>query len=129
MYDSMVKYVIILLVIFLIKCTSYDTRNPIELVSPINLGKVKGGVVKEFTVKCKNNSHKDIRLKEVHMSCNCIQQIKSNSNVVYAHDSTLFHFLFNPDGIGYVERRLSFYFDTLDEPYIFKITAYISRNI
>lgn len=89
------------------------------------LGKINFEKPKAFTVKCKNNSNKDIVLEKIGISCNCIQIRSLDNKMIHAHDSIFFSFSFIPDGIGYVEKRMDFYFDLLQEPYSVKVSARI----
>lgn len=122
----MFKYcILLLLTIHILGCLRKSFDKQIVMISTVNLGTIKKGIIEKFNVKCINNSNESIRLNEIHKSCDCLEYIDCNNNIIDASDSVYFYFRFKPEGIGYIERNLRFYFDSSKEPYVVKITARI----
>lgn len=68
------------------------------MISTVNLGTIKKGIIEKFNVKCINNSNESIRLNEIHKPLDCLEYIDCNNNIIDASDSVFFYFQFKPEG-------------------------------
>lgn len=119
------EFLIISFVLFFaFSCHKVD-NSEIVLDSKVCLGKIKSDTIYPIKIKCKNFTDHDIQLKELNITCGCIRSNLPNNTIVHSQDSGIFQFEFLPEGAGYIERVVEFYFKDSEYPYRTVISAYL----
>lgn len=119
------KYLVMNFVLFFAFSCHQINNSGVILDSKICLGKIKSDTIYNIEIKCKNFTDRDIQLKELNITCGCIRSGLPNNTIVHAQDSGIFQFEFLPEGAGYIERVVEFYFKDLEFPYRTVISAYL----
>lgn len=119
------KLLIIGFVLFFSLSCYREDRNGIILDPKIYLGKIKSDSIYHIEIKCKNLTHNDIQLKELNVTCGCIRSSIHNNAIIHARDSGIFKLEFLPEGIGYIERVIEFYFKEFEFSYRTIVSAHI----
>lgn len=81
----------------------------------INLGNVKFGVPKTFSVQLNNTSNKPVIIKRLLPSCSACTVMKTEKSLVMPGESLSIEFVFTPGSTGILRKQGTVYYDVGDE--------------